>query len=670
MPEVSDGGFGDPDRRLDSIWDYKKFDEIKIGAYDGSLDDSFGRSVATCGQRVLVGSYLDNYRSVRSGSAYMYEVSETKNWKLRSKMYPSSGSDNDYFGWSVSCESNITVVGAYGHDRQGNEAGAVFIYSNHAQGEISEEATLIASDGMAGDHFGWSVCIHEGVILVGAIGHDYLGVDSGLVYAYIYYISPGSEPYMNDRSFAGAWILESIIFASDGSPYAYYGSSIAMSRDTVAIGAPWTDRRQGSVYLYRRNVTVTQYSNDDQELSYEETRYIPESKLTAPTRNFKDFFGNSVTLSGSYLAIGSYLSVNNNGVNSGSVYVYRREVSSWAYVQKIEPSLYYKDKISYFGFSVSLQRDVLLVGGPGSADSLNSSVHIYEFSQSMQRFERIRVVTSPDLSSNFGVSVSAGNKFSVIGSDRAVGTHSMDQRTGAIYIINAHMSNGGSGASANSLYGDPSSNTTSLLSTQTVLVLLLVAGMLSILVALLLRTREGWGTEGRGRPPLEDSSTSGLLYADDPPHPVSGGRSAGYGARDLTSDTASTSSDTSAGNNSYNVTTVPLGQYFSPRRGGVAGRGDSAVIDGIPPAAGINHPIEADSLGEAQANTSSPYFFRPSPTPPLKSEKGDALAETGIARMDTVRGLPVVVVTYRGVFTTFYWRGSAMSWARVFVNMP
>ena len=66
------------------------------------------------------------------------------------KLLASTGAEYDYFGYPVSVDGDIAVVGAYGDDTKGSESGAVYVFRKSGTTWV-EEAKLTALDGEAYD---------------------------------------------------------------------------------------------------------------------------------------------------------------------------------------------------------------------------------------------------------------------------------------------------------------------------------------------------------------------------------------------------------------------------------------------------------------------------------------------------------------------------------------
>ena len=101
------------------------------------------------------------------------------------------------------------------------------------------EAKLTASDGAAADYFGYSVAISGDTGVVGAYGNDNeKGSNSGSAYVFV-------------RS-GTTWTQQAKLTASDGAANDYFGVGVAISGDTVVVGAYGNDGK-GSAYVFVRS---------------------------------------------------------------------------------------------------------------------------------------------------------------------------------------------------------------------------------------------------------------------------------------------------------------------------------------------------------------------------------------------------------------------------------
>ena len=150
-----------------------------------------------------------------------------------------------------------------------------------------QTAKLTASDGAANDRFGISVAVSGDTVVVGAHGDDgYRGS------AYVY-VKPG-----------GGWVnatQTAKLTASDRAADDYFGYSVAVSGDTVVVGAYGDDGSRGSAYVFNLIFTVSYVGNGSTGGSMSSQTHNLPTALTANafTRSGYSFAGWSTTPSGS-----------------------------------------------------------------------------------------------------------------------------------------------------------------------------------------------------------------------------------------------------------------------------------------------------------------------------------------------------------------------------------
>ncbi|HMA83251.1 MAG TPA: FG-GAP repeat protein, partial [Candidatus Thermoplasmatota archaeon] len=90
------------------------------------------------------------------------------------KITASDGAEDDYFGFSVSISGDTIVVGAPYEDVNDDNNGSAYVFTrnNQTADDWGQVKKLTASDGAAGDQFGFSVSISGDTIVVGAPYED------------------------------------------------------------------------------------------------------------------------------------------------------------------------------------------------------------------------------------------------------------------------------------------------------------------------------------------------------------------------------------------------------------------------------------------------------------------------------------------------------------------
>jgi hypothetical protein len=214
--------------------------QAKLTAEDGAAWDNFGSSVALSGDTALVGAFNDD----AGGSAYVFVVSGST-WMQQDKLTTTDGVTGDYFGCSVALSGDTALVGAYSDDVGVNaEQGSASVYVRSGT-DWALQAKLTATDGSAGDLFGFSVALAGDTALVGAIWDD-IGLNTGQGSAYVY------------TRHGTTWTQQGQLTAADGAVDDWYGVSAVLAGTTALVGAFYDDvgvnADQGSAYFY--DITV------------------------------------------------------------------------------------------------------------------------------------------------------------------------------------------------------------------------------------------------------------------------------------------------------------------------------------------------------------------------------------------------------------------------------
>ncbi|HSB11688.1 MAG TPA: FG-GAP repeat protein, partial [Blastocatellia bacterium] len=292
--------------RSGSVWS----EQAKLTASDAAGGDLFGHRVAISGDTVVVGAPLDkNAAGFDFGSAYVF-VRSGSVWSEQAKLTASDAAVEDEFGISVAISGETIVVGApFGDTAAGFGSGSAYVFVR--SGSVwSEQAKLTASDAAGGDEFGWSVAISGETIVVGALfGDTAAGPDSGSAYVFV-------------RS-GSVWSEQAKLTASGGDEF---GWSVAISGETIVVGAPFGDTAagpdSGSAYVFVRSGSV----------------WSEQAKLIASDAAAGDHFGRSVAISGETIVVGAPSDDTAAGFDSGSAYVFVRSGSVWSEQAKLTAS--------------------------------------------------------------------------------------------------------------------------------------------------------------------------------------------------------------------------------------------------------------------------------------------------------------------------------------------
>ena len=221
-----------------------------------------------------------------------------------------------------------------------------------------QQAYLKASDATNADWFGTAVAMAGDTLVVGAPGAD---ADDGAAYVLV-------------RS-GGTWLEQAELAPPAGPGGGSFGASVAVSGDTIAVGAP------------RAAVASSQGAQDDagavSVFVRSGTSWTEQATLSAPSLDAHDLFGHSVALSGDTLVVGAFgESSGATGVDgdqgddsapdAGAAYVFVRSGTSWSLQAYLKASN--TDPNDGFGRSVAIDGDTLVVGATGE-DSAATGVN-------------------------------------------------------------------------------------------------------------------------------------------------------------------------------------------------------------------------------------------------------------------------------------------------------
>jgi len=111
------------------------------------------------------------------------------------KLIAADGAANDNFGYSVAISDGIAVVGAHNDDDKGESSGSAYVFEMSDSSDATswtQVAKLTADDGAVDDRFGVSVAISDGTIVVGAyFDSDKVSISGS---AYVFEKSDSSRP--------------------------------------------------------------------------------------------------------------------------------------------------------------------------------------------------------------------------------------------------------------------------------------------------------------------------------------------------------------------------------------------------------------------------------------------------------------------------------------------
>lgn len=352
--------------------------------------DEFGISVAISGDTVIVGARSEDSAATGvngnqvdnsldgAGAAYVF-VRNGSVWTQQAYLKASNTGMFDLFGSSVAIEGDTVVIGAVGESSAANivngdqtdnsaaGAGAVYVFVRSGV-TWTQQAYLKASNTGAGDEFGQSLAIAGDTLIVGAAGEDSAatGVNGSQANNAA---SRAGAAYVFVRSGA-LWSQQAYLKASNTDANDNFGGSVAISGDTIIVGAVVeagastgvngnqadnSASEAGAAYVFVRNGVV-----------WSQQAYLKASNTAAG-----DKFSNSVAVSGDTAVVAApgedsaATGVNRNQADNsadsaGAAYVFVRNGAVWSQQAYLKASN--TNAVDTFGNSVAVLGDTAVVG--------------------------------------------------------------------------------------------------------------------------------------------------------------------------------------------------------------------------------------------------------------------------------------------------------------------
>lgn len=226
-------------RHVGSAWNV----EARVTPNPPTTDSvGFGRTLAITADRLVVGA---PYETGRTGAAYVFAHTGTS-WAFEQRLAPYPvGQQQAQFGFSTAIEDDVIAVGA---DMDGSTAagidadaapdpsafavGAAFVF-RRTNGVWAKEAYLKASNAQTQTHFGYSVALAQGALVVGspyetsrATGIDGTPTDDGTQVGAAYVFRRSGNAWLQR-----AYVKPAFVHDSD-----HFGWSVGADRTTLAVG--------------------------------------------------------------------------------------------------------------------------------------------------------------------------------------------------------------------------------------------------------------------------------------------------------------------------------------------------------------------------------------------------------------------------------------------------
>ncbi|WP_369795332.1 fibronectin type III domain-containing protein [Bacteriovorax sp. BSW11_IV] len=404
--------------RTNSLWTQSTY--FKAVSPDSS--DAYGGNVSIDGDTIVIGATGEDgpgntitngptassfNTSSGSGAVYVYKLN-AGNWEQEAYIKASNAGANDYFGNKVQIENDTLIVSATGEDSAqstitngtgsptddtAGSSGAVYVYKRTGS-NWAQEAYIKSSNIGASDSFGTSVKLNGDYLVVGATGEDsnQTHISTGVAANPDNSSSSSGAVYLF-RRYQATW-YEYAYFKSVNSEISdSFGASVAVSGDTIAVGASGEDSNSTSI-------TNGQSASADNSNSSSGAVYVfinnngtweQQAYLKSSNSGASDYFGTRIDLSGDTLVVAatgednsSNTIVNNAAIienddlsSSGAVYVFKRNGTTWSqesYLKSPAPT-----SNDSFGSEVTIEGNTIVVAASAEDGPSQGIFHNFDF---------------------------------------------------------------------------------------------------------------------------------------------------------------------------------------------------------------------------------------------------------------------------------------------------
>ncbi|MHA7814596.1 MAG: GC-type dockerin domain-anchored protein [Phycisphaerales bacterium] len=244
-----------------------------------------GQSVAVDGPFAVLANPFGETPNYEFGYLSVYRWDEQfQKWDYEQRINPSNASSSGpiSFGWSLDIDGNTILAGSYQGPTTNFRGQAYFIERDPASGTWSEVGIVSGSPSFDFDNFGFAVAIDNDLALVTADNAAYFYARSGGSWSQTQRINTrfapnqaygvsgdlsgqlavvgvpkqGGNRAVVYRNEGGTWVEEQVLTGSDTAIGDEFGNAVAISGNTIAVGAHLYDGNggnSGAIYMFERD---------------------------------------------------------------------------------------------------------------------------------------------------------------------------------------------------------------------------------------------------------------------------------------------------------------------------------------------------------------------------------------------------------------------------------
>ena len=294
------------------------------------------------------------------------------------KLTASDSAAGSRFGSPVAIDGDTAIISSF-------QTRSAYIFTSDGTAWTEQaKLTTVLSGGY--DYFGVSVALDGDTAIVGARQDGEEGFLAGAAYV-----------FTRDGT---TWTEQAKLTASNASPWAQFGASVAIDGDTAIIGANRgvadDGSTSGSAYVFTRVGTT----------------WTEHARITASDAAPADNFGYSVAMDGDTAIIGA-ISDDDGAPSSGSAYVFTNDGATWTEQAKLAATDPFS--LDLFGNTVAIDGDTAIIGSYNVRDDRSGSAYI--FTRDGTTWTEQAKLTASDAATEdyFGWSVSIDGHAAIIG---------------------------------------------------------------------------------------------------------------------------------------------------------------------------------------------------------------------------------------------------------------
>ena len=406
----------------------------------------FFATLAVSGDTVVVGAPFEDSTANKvngnagsnsarnSGAAYVF-VKSSGQWVQQAYLKASDGAAGDQFGFSVAISGDTVVVGAYAAGdittatattpaTQTQYVGAAYVFTRSAAKWTQQPILTPTVKSIVGDAFGYSVAVAGNTAVIGAIGESTTKASKPGVAPVVRAI-PAGAAYVFFRA-STTWSQQGYLKASRPEANDQFGIAVAVSGDTVVVGAP-NESGNGEGADGGQSNNLAKASGAAYVFTRSATTWRAQAYLKPSNTDAGDQFGRAVGISGERVIIGAPGEAssarrvdgnprNNRAPNAGAAYVFSRtKAKTWrqqAYLKANESGAG-----DSFGFAVAISGSTAVVGAMNedSGGKNAGAAHIYTRDPSGWSWQSVLRAGNRGAGDKFGFSVAVSGEMVVCG---------------------------------------------------------------------------------------------------------------------------------------------------------------------------------------------------------------------------------------------------------------